>query len=77
MKHHAAFLGSLVILLVSGCASLQTSGEFQAGRNALLTGNTEAALPYFQASPKKPLATFTARHITRVYWVFSAALNIP
>jgi len=53
MKLHAAFLGSLVILLVSGCASLQTSGEFQAGRSALLTGKSEVALSYFQSVAEK------------------------
>lgn len=49
MKGHGALLGSLLILLVSGCASLQTSSDFQAGRNALLTGKSEIALSYFQS----------------------------
>lgn len=37
------------ILLVTGCASLQIGGDFQAGRQALLRGNNEAALAYFQS----------------------------
>ena len=58
MKLHAAVVGSLLTFLVSGCASLQISGEFQTGRNALLTGNTAAALPYFQSVAEKDPSYF-------------------
>ncbi|MGH7816342.1 MAG: tetratricopeptide repeat protein [Candidatus Binatia bacterium] len=37
-------------LLITGCASLQVGSEFQSGRKALLTGNNEAALAYFQST---------------------------
>ncbi|MGH7928165.1 MAG: tetratricopeptide repeat protein [Candidatus Binatia bacterium] len=37
------------ILVVSGCASLRIGSEFQSGRRALLRGNNEAALAYFQS----------------------------
>jgi len=39
---------SLVIIL-SGCASLQTGSEFDAGRQALLKGYNQPALDYFQS----------------------------
>jgi len=53
MKLREALLASLLVLLVSGCASLQSSSDFQAGRNALLTGKTEVALSYFQSVAEK------------------------
>lgn len=53
MKLHTALLGSLLMLSVSGCASLRTSSDFQAGRNALLTGKSEVALSYFQIVAEK------------------------
>jgi len=64
MKVHDALLGLLLTLLVSGCANLQTGVEFQTGRNALLTGNTEGALPYFQGVAEKDPSYFygTAYH---------------
>lgn len=40
-------------LLVTGCASFQIGGEFQSGRLALLTGNNETALAYFQSTAQK------------------------
>jgi tetratricopeptide (TPR) repeat protein len=38
-----------LILLVTGCASLRIGSEFQSGRQALLRGNNETALAYFQS----------------------------
>lgn len=35
--------------MTTGCASLQISSDFQAGRNALITGKSEVALSYFQS----------------------------
>ncbi|HEX2228503.1 MAG TPA: tetratricopeptide repeat protein, partial [Candidatus Binatia bacterium] len=37
-----------LLLLVIGCASLQNGSNFQAGRRALLRGDNETALAYFQ-----------------------------
>jgi tetratricopeptide (TPR) repeat protein len=37
-----------LVLLVTGCASLQNGTSFQAGRRALLRGDNETALAYFQ-----------------------------
>ena len=53
MKVHAALLGLFLTISVSGCASLQVGSDFQAGRNALLTGKTEVALSYFQGVAEK------------------------
>ena len=38
-----------VSVLVSGCTSIQVGGEFQAGREAYLTGKNETALAFFQS----------------------------
>jgi tetratricopeptide (TPR) repeat protein len=46
----------LILSLVLGflsCASLQIGGQFQAGRQALLTGNNETALAHFQSVAQK------------------------
>jgi len=53
MKVHAASLGLLLTLIASGCASLRIGSDFQAGRNALLTGKSEVALSYFQSVADK------------------------
>jgi tetratricopeptide (TPR) repeat protein len=44
-------VGSLLLSIVSlaSCAALMTGGQFAAGRQALLTGNAEAAVGYFAA----------------------------
>jgi hypothetical protein len=44
---------SLVILL-SGCATVEDAGQIEAGRQALFTGNYQAALSYFQSGANKP-----------------------
>jgi len=41
------------VLLLTGCASLQVGSEFQSGRQAMLRGNDEAALAYFQSVAQK------------------------
>ena len=45
-------LFSLLVFL-AGCTSLQTGGELQYGRQALLKGNNEAALGYFYSAAQK------------------------
>ena len=42
-----------LLLMMTGCASLQLSGEFSAGRSALVTGNNEKALGYFYSTAQK------------------------
>jgi tetratricopeptide (TPR) repeat protein len=43
----------IIVVLCSGCSSLRTAGEMQSGRQALLAGNMERALPYFQEVANK------------------------
>ena len=47
-------LGSLVLLslivFLSACASVQTGGDVDRGRQALFAGNNQSALSYFQAA---------------------------
>jgi tetratricopeptide (TPR) repeat protein len=38
----------LAVVLSSGCSSLRVAGQVQSGRQALLAGNMERALSYFQ-----------------------------
>jgi tetratricopeptide (TPR) repeat protein len=40
-------------VFVTGCTSLQTGGEVQSGRQALLEGKNEAALGYFYSAAQK------------------------
>jgi hypothetical protein len=48
-----------IILLASGCASLRNGSEFQAGRQALLRGDNETALIYFQSvAQRDPYYTY-------------------
>ncbi len=53
MKVLRSFAPLSLGLLLAGCASVQLSGEFASGRTALLTGNNEAALAYFQSTAEK------------------------
>ena len=45
-------LFSLFVFL-AGCTSLQTGGEVQSGRQALLEGSNEAALGYFYSAAQR------------------------
>jgi tetratricopeptide (TPR) repeat protein len=56
---------SLVVLslsvLLSACATFQTAGEYEAGKQALYTGNYPTALAYFQqAAQANPNAVYGA-----------------
>ncbi len=53
MKTRYALGLFLMAALVGGCASLRVSTDFQAGRNALITGKSEVALSYFQSVAEK------------------------
>ena len=51
---------SLVICL-SGCATIQTAGQIQQGREAMFVGNNQTALAYFQqAAQANPNAVYGA-----------------
>lgn len=53
MKIFRQFLFLSLLWILSGCASMQIGGEFQSGRQALLKGNNETALGYFQSVAQK------------------------
>jgi len=44
---------SFMLFVVTACASLQLGSEFQSGRQALLRGDNETALTYFQSVAQK------------------------
>ena len=45
-------LALLLLVFFAGCATIQSAGELQYGRQALLAGNNEAALGYFSSAAK-------------------------
>ena len=48
-------------VLLSACATLQTAGEYESGKQALYTGNYQTALGYFQqAAQANPNAVYGA-----------------
>ena len=48
-------LGAAILfaLWITGCARMLVGSEFRAGRNAMLTGNNETALAYFQSTVER------------------------
>ncbi|MGE5820487.1 MAG: tetratricopeptide repeat protein, partial [Deltaproteobacteria bacterium] len=65
-------LGAVVCtLLLYGCASLLVSGDFQSGREALLTNNDERALGYFQGvAEKDPSYVFVSDLFREGIWTY-------
>jgi tetratricopeptide (TPR) repeat protein len=58
-------------LLLSGCASILVSGDFQSGREALLTNNDQRALGYFQSvAEKDPNYVFVADLFREGVWTY-------
>lgn len=53
MRFTTYAVAGLLAVYASGCASLQLSSDVAAGRRALLTGNNEAALAYFQSAAQR------------------------
>jgi tetratricopeptide (TPR) repeat protein len=50
-----------LVILLSGCATIQTAGQIEAGRQALFVGNNQLALGYFQeAAQTDPNAVYGA-----------------
>jgi tetratricopeptide (TPR) repeat protein len=45
-------LALLLLVFFAGCATIQSAGDLQYGRQALLAGNNEAALGYFSSAAK-------------------------
>jgi tetratricopeptide (TPR) repeat protein len=52
MKTKVSWALFSLLVFLAGCASLQTGGEVQWGRQALLEGNNEAALGYFNSAAR-------------------------
>ena len=50
MKNKIALLLFASLILLSACASFQAGSDVSAGRHAMLTGNNESALAYFQSA---------------------------
>ena len=53
MKTKSPFALFSLLVFLAGCTSLQTGGELQYGRQALLKGNNEAALGYFYSAAQE------------------------
>jgi tetratricopeptide (TPR) repeat protein len=52
-----------LLLVIAGCATLESGGEFASGRRALLSGNSAVALTYFEQIAKRDpnyVAPFTS-----------------
>jgi tetratricopeptide (TPR) repeat protein len=50
-----------LVILLSGCATIQTAGEYESGKQALYAGNYQTALAYFtQAAQANPDAVYGA-----------------
>jgi tetratricopeptide (TPR) repeat protein len=61
MKAIYSLLGLSLSVFVSGCATIQTAGEYEAGKQALYAGNYQTALAYFQqAAQANPDAVYGA-----------------
>jgi len=50
MKTKSSLALFSLFIFLAGCTILQTGGELQYGRQALLEGKNEAALGYFQSA---------------------------
>ena len=53
MKTESSLALFSLFVFIAGCTSIQSGGELQYGRQALLEGKNEAALGYFQSAAQK------------------------
>jgi tetratricopeptide (TPR) repeat protein len=53
MKANSSLAFFSLLIFLAGCLSVQTGGELQSGRQALLKGNSEVALGYFYGAAQK------------------------
>jgi tetratricopeptide (TPR) repeat protein len=61
MKARYSVVALSLSVLLSSCATIQTAGEYEAGKQALYTGNYQTALAYFQqAAQANPDAVYGA-----------------
>ena len=70
MTHVRIFL-LVAVFFCSGCSSLRNAGQVQTGRQALLVGNMERALPYFQeVANNNPNYIFEAVLFRESIWTY-------
>ena len=61
MKRKCSFVVLSLVVLLSGCAAVQTAGQIEQGRQAMFVGNNQTALAYFQqAAQTDPNAVYGA-----------------
>jgi tetratricopeptide (TPR) repeat protein len=61
----------LCVLLAAGCASLRIAGQVQTGRQALLVGDMERALSYFQeAANNNPNYIYESVNFRESIWTY-------
>ena len=51
-------------LIIAGCATLESGGEFTSGRRALMSGDSAAALTYFEPIAKRDPNTDAAEDLS-------------
>jgi hypothetical protein len=78
MKTKSSLALFSLFVFLAGCTSLQTGGELQYGRQALLEGKNEAALGYFSAPLREiPITCMRLGALrSRVFGVMSDAQSI-
>ena len=61
----------LLLSLVAGCTTFQVATDVETGRNQLLVGKPESALPYFQqAADKDPNYVITRSYLQEGVWTY-------
>jgi len=61
----------ILIFLTTGCASFQTSGQFQSGRRALLINDPQTALAYLQqAAASDPNYIYQSMNFREGIWTY-------
>jgi tetratricopeptide (TPR) repeat protein len=61
----------LLALLLAGCASFATGGQFQSGRRALLVNDPETALAYFRGvADQDPNYVYHSVHFREGIWTY-------
>jgi len=66
-----------LVILLSGCATIQTAGQIEAGRQALFVGNNQTALGYFQeAAQTDPNAVYGATLRSGIFTLLGQAQDL-
>src|SRR6185369_17343787 len=69
--YHSFIILFPFLLFMSGCASFQTAGDVQSGRQALLINQPESALGYFQrAAQSDPNYMFQSGMYREGIWTY-------